>query len=228
MPWMFADIKEIEPLTNTIVKLVLKPDTYVAYQAGQYLQMRAGEYLAYFSIANAPLGSKLYELHIRHEKHHESSQAILKYLQEKAKVEIRLPQGLCHLGHFDTKKPLIFIAGGTGFAPIKAVIEYLLYRDDPRTFECYWLAKQPSDLYWQQELQAWQSHVSNFKHLGLYAGKNVDKVLHEIHERHGENLKNFQWVLAGAFEMVYTCREELLAWGVSQKDMFSDAFEFEK
>ncbi len=225
---MKARISEITPLTNTIVKLNLNPQKYLPYEAGQYLQMRTGEHLAYFSIANAPLGSKLYELHIRHEQQHKSSQALLSYIQEHGEVEINLPKGQCHVGNFFSKRPIIFIAGGTGFAPIKAIIEYLLYTDDSRQFECYWMAKIPSDLYWQQQLKAWQLQVPSFKYLALHAGISAQTVLQEIFDRHGLGLKNFQFMVSGAFDMVYSIRDQLLAWGIEKQYIFSDAFEFEE
>jgi len=227
MVWTKAQLKEIQPLTNTIVRLVLEPAAYQAYQAGQYLQMKTADNLAYFSIANAPLGSRLYELHIRHEKKHQSSQKLLEYLQVHSEVEIQLPLGQAHFGNFDPQRPFIFIAGGTGFAPIKAIIEELLHRDDPRVFECYWLTKTRSDLYFQPQLLEWQHQVPKFKYLSLCPEKSDQILLQELHARHGLQLQDFQLVVSGAFDMVYRCRDQLLAWGIDAKFIFSDAFEFE-
>lgn len=227
MVWTKAQLKEIQPLTNTIVRVVLEPAEYQDYQAGQYLQLKTGDNLAYFSIANAPLGSRLYELHIRHEKKHQSSQNLLAYLQTDAELALNLPLGQAHIGVFDPLKPFIFIAGGTGFAPIKAIIEYLLHRDDQRSFECYWLTKMRSDLYWQPQLLEWQHQVAKFKYLSLVAGESTEVMLAEIYRRHQPELNSFQFVVSGAFDMVYRCRDQLLAWGVEAKSIFSDAFEFE-
>jgi CDP-4-dehydro-6-deoxyglucose reductase len=223
-----AKVLQVNPLTNTIIQVLLQPETYVAYQPGQYLNLIAGQNSAYFSIANAPLGATVYELHIRHEKNHASSQALLNYLKNHGELEIELPFGNSHIGALDVARPIIFIAGGTGFAPIKAVMEQLLYADDSRSFECYWSAKLHSDLYWQTKLLAWAEQVKTFKHLELYEGKNSTKLMDALIARHQNHLLDYQFLISGPFEMVYMYRDKLLALGVLGQHIFSDAFEFEK
>ena len=61
-----ARVESITPLTDSILQLILKPDVYIDYQAGQYLQIMHENEAFSYSIANAPLGSHQYELHIRH------------------------------------------------------------------------------------------------------------------------------------------------------------------
>ena len=227
MKWMLAKLIQITPLTNTIVRIELEPEEYIPYRAGQYLQIRIGEKTGYFSIANAPLGTKKYELHIRHEQTNLFSQSLLKHLQEFGTLELQLPMGKAHVGFLDRVKPIIFIAGGTGFAQIKSVIEQLLYRDDSRIFECYWGAKEQSDLYWQKRLQDWQEHVKTFEHLALFEGKKSYGIIEAIQNRHSHHLNEFQFVISGPFEMVYNYRDQLVALGVLGSSIHSDAFEFE-
>ena len=223
-----AKVLQVSPLTNTIIRVVLEPHEYIDYKAGQYLKLITGTTSNFFSIANAPLGAKTYELHIRHEKNHQSTEALLKFLQKHGEVELELPLGRSHIGSLDANKPIIFVAGGTGFAPIKAVIEQLLYQDDTRAFECYWSAKVQSDLYWQQQLNAWLDHVASFKHLELFEGKKSLQLIDKLTETHARDLGNYQFLISGPFDMVYDYRDKLQALGVDKQSIFSDAFEFEK
>jgi CDP-4-dehydro-6-deoxyglucose reductase len=222
-----AKLLKITPLTNTIVLVELEPEEYIPYRAGQYLQLKAGDRQGYFSIANAPLGTQKYELHIRHDQTNLFSQDVLKHLQNYGKVNLNLPMGKSHIGYLERTKPIIFIAGGTGFAQIKGVIEQLLYTDDGRTFECYWGAKEQSDLYWQNRLHEWQTHVKTFEYLALFEGKKSYGMIDAIFSRHSKNIKEFQFMISGPFEMVYACRDQLLALGISVESIHSDAFEFE-
>lgn len=227
MKWMHAKLIQITPLTNTIVRIELEPEDYISYRAGQYLQLKAGDKLGYFSIANAPLGTKKYELHIRHEQNNLFSQELLKYLQQYGHLEVNLPMGKAHIGYLDRNKPIIFIAGGTGFAQIKSVVEQLLYSDDPRSFECYWGAKEHSDLYWQKRLQDWQERVKTFTHLALFEGKQSYGMIDAMYARHQQALQEFQFLISGPFEMVYACRDQLVNLGIHSTSIHSDAFEFE-
>jgi CDP-4-dehydro-6-deoxyglucose reductase len=227
MKWISAKVIQISPLTNTIIQVELEPYEYVPYRAGQYLLLKAGSQQAYFSIANAPLGTHRYELHIRHEKKNIFSQELLKYFQAGEDIQLSLPLGQAHVGHLQSFRPIIFIAGGTGFAPIKAIIEQLLYSDDPRTFECYWGAKENSDLYWQSKLLDWQQHVQSFSYLALFEGKKSYFMIDAIYKRYNDKIKDLQFLICGPFEMVYACRDKLVELGVLPKYIYSDAFEFE-
>jgi CDP-4-dehydro-6-deoxyglucose reductase len=227
MKWISAKVTQISPLTNTIIQVELEPHEYVFYRAGQYLLLKAGAHQAYFSIANAPLGTHRYELHIRHEKKNIFSQELLNHFQSGGDIEFNLPMGQAHVGHLQSSRPIIFIAGGTGFAPIKAIIEQLLYTDDPRTFECYWGAKEQSDLYWRSKLLDWRQHVKSFTHLALFEGKKSYFMIDSIYERHHEQIKDMQFLICGPFEMVYACRDKLVELGVLPTYIYSDAFEFE-
>lgn len=227
MDWIKAKVEKITPLSNTIVQLILKPVHYVPYEAGQYLQLRFEDYQAYFSIANAPLGTGTYELHIRHDQQHALIKKLLERTPQDRELEIRLPLGECHLRQFDADRPIIFIAGGTGFAPIKAMIEGLLFTDDPRFFECYWGAKISSDLYWQMPLQQWNTNVQHFEHLLMLTGPKSYSLIEEVLLRHPEDLDKYQFVIAGPFDMVYDYRDKLLAHQILKKHIYSDAFAFE-
>lgn len=222
-----AQVDKIVPLTNTILQLILRPECYVDYIAGQYLQIIHKNEAYAYSIANAPLGSHTYELHIRHAKDNPYNDSLLAEIKEKGSVTIRLPEGNCHIEKLQVKKPIIFIAAGTGFSPVKAMIEQLLATNRPEQFELYWGARSQNDLYMDDRVKHWQTHVEHFQYFSHLTSKSGEKLSEKILSRHQDYLNQWQYVLAGPFDMIYEVRDHLVAHGAEVSSMFSDAFSFE-
>lgn len=220
-----AKIEQIYPLTDSIIALILNPERYVSYQAGQYLQIQTGDHFLSYSIANAALGSHKYELHIRHDRQNQANKALFDQIKQKGAVTIRVPLGHCHIEVLDPEKPIIFIAGGTGFAPIKAMIEQLLADADPRPFELYWGARSQSDLYMDDKVRQWAIHVKHFSYFSLVNTAKKKKTLASpVLHQHQNNLKNHQIVIAGPFDMANTVKAILEENGVVPSQLYSDAF----
>lgn len=222
-----AEIKGITPLTDSIIQMILAPASYVDYVAGQYLQIMVEDEPLSYSIANAPLGAHHYELHIRHGLENPGSQALLAEMKSKGAVSIDLPFGDCHLEQLDPEKPVIFIAAGTGFAPVKAMIEQLLADADPRRMELYWVARSQSDLYMDDKANYWQEHIKQFHYFSAIASRGQSPMAEMVLKNHPEGLKDWQVVISGPFDMVYQNRDILLENGLSRNQLFSDAFSFE-
>ncbi|WP_298621860.1 NAD(P)H-flavin reductase [uncultured Legionella sp.] len=222
-----AQVDAISPLTDSIIQLVLAPDEFVPYQAGQYLNILLGDEEFSYSIANAPLGAHKYELHIRHSLDNPCNLRLFAHIKEHGSLTLRLPYGTCSINELDAQRPILFIAGGTGFAPVKAMIEQLLATTDNRAFELLWGARSRSDLYWDEKVIYWQKHVSHFKYCSLLSDESNDTLASCTLARHPDDLNEWQIVLSGPFDMVYHTRDVLVSNGVSAKHLFSDAFSFE-
>lgn len=222
-----AQVEQITPLTDSIMQLILTPEEYVDYHAGQYLQIRFGTEAFSYSIANAPLGSHKYELHIRHCRENPYNQRLFAHIKEHGKVAISLPFGECSLERLDAQRPILFIAGGTGFAPVKAMIEQLLSNADKRPFELFWSARMQNDLYLDEKVNHWRTHVSHFQYFSSLSGDNSEPLISLILARHPQDLPDWQIVISGPFEMVYSLRDALVQRGISADQLFSDAFSFE-
>jgi CDP-4-dehydro-6-deoxyglucose reductase len=222
-----AKVERITPLTDSILQLILAPREYVDYQAGQYLQIISAEEEFSYSIANAPLGSHKYELHIRHTRDNPYNQPLLAEIKHKGSVTIRLPLGECNLSRLHPNKPILFIAGGTGFAPIKAMIEQLLADGKPRAFKLFWGARSQSDLYMDDIVTQWQSHVPHFQYFSQLSETSTETLASMVLARHEQDINNWQIVISGPFDMVYSTRDQLVAKGASPTNLFSDAFSFE-
>ncbi|WP_115316871.1 NAD(P)H-flavin reductase [Legionella birminghamensis] len=217
-----AQIESITPLSDNIIEIILSPARYVDYEAGQYLQIKSNDSYTCFSIANAPLGSRKYELHIRHTGN-PYSQPLFTQIKEEGQVTIRLPYGDCCLSRLKPKKPILFIAGGTGFAPVKAMIEELLATSEPRPFELYRGARSKVDLYMDEKLKEWEAHSSHFKYFSLLPPESNFLAPLAI-KKHPDDLMQYEIIIAGPFDMAYIVRDQLLAQGLSKSQLYSDAF----
>lgn len=219
-----ARVKSIAPLTNSILQLILEPDVYVDYHAGQYLKIMHKDEAFSYSIANAPLGSHQYELHIRHTRDNPYNQPLFSQIKRQGVVSIQLPMGECNVSRLHPDKPILFIAGGTGFAPIKAMIEQLLADGDSRPFELFWGARSQSDLYMDDKVLLWQSHVSHFKYFSLLSERSQQTLVDIVLERHAQDINDWQLVISGPFDLAFSIRDALVGQGVLAENLFSDAF----
>ncbi len=224
---VLAKVDTISPLTDSIMRLVLAPDEYVPYHAGQYLNILFAEEAFSYSIANAPLGSHKYELHIRHSEENPYNSRLFAHIREHGSVTLQLPYGTCSINELDPQRPILFIAGGTGFAPVKAMIEQLLAVTDHRPFELIWGARSRSDLYWDEQVRHWQTHVSRFQYFSLLSDESQQTLASCALTRHPDDLGEWQIVLSGPFDMVFATRDALVNKGAVPAHLFSDAFSFE-
>jgi CDP-4-dehydro-6-deoxyglucose reductase len=223
-----AEVHSITPITNSIMHVVLTLPYYVDYQAGQYLQIVVEDQTLCYSIASAPLGCHQYILHIKHTPDNVFNQKLFAHIKAHGEVTVRLPFGECSVDKLDLQRPLIFMAGGTGFAPIHAMIEQLLTISSTTPFELYWSAKTISDLYMDDKVKHWAEHVPHFQYHSLLTGEEDKTNLTAIVlSKHSKDIKNWQIVISGPFEMAYAARDTLMQQGVASRDLFSDAFSFQ-
>ena len=137
-----------------LVKLQLPANDVMQFHAGQYVEflLRDGARRSY-SMANAPhtlsLGNSVVELHIRHMPGGKFTDHVFGAMKEKEILRIEGPFGSFYLR--DSDKPMVLLASGTGFAPIKALIEHMQHIGINRPAVLYWGGRRPDDLY----LDAW-------------------------------------------------------------------------
>lgn len=133
-----------------VLKLQLPANQNLQYRAGQYVEfiLRDGARRSY-SMANAPhaLGSPpAIELHIRHMPGGKFTDHVFSALKEKDILRMEGPFGSFFLRE-DSAKPIVLLASGTGFAPIKALVQQLQHKGIQRPVALYWGARKRSDLY---------------------------------------------------------------------------------
>lgn len=134
------------------VRLQLPTSEKVLYHPGQYMEviLRGGAHRDY-SVACAPhrvreSGAPMIELHIRHTPGGQFTDHVFAAMKEKEILRLEGPYGSSYLRD-DSDKPIVLLASGTGFAPIKAIIEHLQFMQSPRKAVLYWGGRRPPDLY---------------------------------------------------------------------------------
>ena len=153
---MPSRVMALEKLSHDVMrlKLQLPANDVVQYHAGQYVEflLRDGARRAY-SMGNAPhtldAAAPMIELHIRHTPGGKFTDHVFGAMKEKEILRIEGPYGSFYLRESD--KPIIMVASGTGFAPIKALIEHMQFKNIKRPTTLYWGGRRPADVY----LDAW-------------------------------------------------------------------------
>jgi CDP-4-dehydro-6-deoxyglucose reductase, E3 len=141
-----------------IVRFKLPSSERLQYRAGQYIEflLKDGARRS-FSMANAPHDDALMELHIRHTPGGLFTDRVFGVNQPlKVREILRFegPHGSFFLRE-ESDKPIVFLASGTGFAPIKAIIEHMIYTGNGRRATLYWGGRRPKDLYLDHLAQSW-------------------------------------------------------------------------
>lgn len=226
-------VEAFEELSDTVVRVFLKPpaEDFLHYQAGQYLEIfNRGEDPKPFSIANAPHPNKLIEIHIRHTPENVYANTLIHEIKTKKKLLLRAPYGNCILRNIPDY-PLIFLAGGAGFAPIKALIEQALTEKNLRPIYLYWGTRTISDFYLNDLANQWKENFKNFHYMPILSGKDKNWKgekgwVHEAVVKNHPDLSRFHIYASGPDEMVYAALEAFEAQGVNRELMYSDAFDF--
>jgi len=148
-----------------IVHLKLPANERLQFLAGQYIDflLKGGERRS-FSMANPPHGDEFIELHIRHVAGGNFTDHVFGKMKERDILRLEGPLGSFFLRE-DSAKPIVFVASGTGFAPIKAIIESALHRKITRPMVLYWGARRPKDLYLSSLPERWAKDHSHFRYV---------------------------------------------------------------
>jgi len=162
LPCRIEKIDKVAP-DVAIVSLKLPANERLQYLAGQYIDLllKDGRRRS-FSIATAPEDDSLLELHIRHVPGGYFSGALFSEYKGREILRFEGPLGTFFLRE-ESDKPLIFVAGGTGFAPIKAIVEHALRRDVLRSMVLYWGVRSLRDLYLPDLPLTWQAKHREFR-----------------------------------------------------------------
>jgi CDP-4-dehydro-6-deoxyglucose reductase len=219
-----------------ILKLQLPASERFQFLAGQYLEflLKDGQRRAY-SIANAPEQEGPLELHIRHLPGGLFTDFIFgakdPALKEKDILRFEGPLGSFFLRE-DSKKPIIFLAAGTGFAPIKSIIEQMQAKKIQKPISLYWGGRRPSDLYMNNLCEGWARDLPDFKYIPVisdalpedaWSGRNG--LVHRAVMADHPDLKDFQVYACGAPVMVNAARQDLSSHcHLPDEEFFSDSF----
>ncbi len=230
-----ARIASLQKLSHDVMEMTL------TLPKGKRLQFNAGQYIEFllkddkkraFSLANSPLDDENLKLHLRLIEGGLFTTYVFNGMKEKTLVRIHGPLGSFFI-RSDSKRPLIFIAGGTGFAPIKSMIEQLIAEDEQREMYFYWGARAKEDLYSNELAEKWAKEHANIHYIPVLSmPKESDQwqgregFVHLAVANDFSDLAGFDVYMAGPPAMIHAAKEQFNQQGLPNEQIFSDAFDF--
>jgi CDP-4-dehydro-6-deoxyglucose reductase len=161
-------VQKMERLADDVMAL------HVKLPANERLQFLAGQYLEFllkggarrsFSMANPPHADELIELHVRHVAGGQFTDHVFGKMKERDILRFEGPLGTFFLRE-DSDRPIVLVASGTGFAPIKALVENAFHKGVTRPMTLYWGGRRPKDLYMDALARQWAGeHEAQFKYV---------------------------------------------------------------
>jgi CDP-4-dehydro-6-deoxyglucose reductase len=239
------DIQVRKMPARVIEKTLLAPDVIlikIKLPNAQRLQFLAGQYLEIllpedkrraFSIASPPQSEDIIELHIRHVEGGGFTGWVFDELKERDILRLEAPLGNFFIRHDQTDRPMILMGGGTGFAPLKSMIEDLLAHDDKRPLHLFWGAHSRAELYMHEQAQKWADENAHIQYSSaiIELGKEGSQesfrgFVHEAVLQQYPDLSAFDVYMSGPPAMIDAGRAAFLENGAEKRRIFFDSFEF--
>ncbi len=217
-----------------IVRFKLPANERLQFLAGQYIDflLKDGKRRS-FSLATAPHDDKLLELHIRHVPGGFFTDALFTQYKGREILRFEGPLGTFYLRE-DSDKPIIFVAGGTGFAPIKAIIEHALYSKIDRQMVLYWGVRSLADLYLPELAGQWQTAHANFTFIPVLSEPKPEDnwpgrtgFVHQAVMQDFSDLSGYQVYACGAPAMIEAAKREFMQrCGLPPEEFYADSFTY--
>ncbi|MDH4283742.1 MAG: CDP-6-deoxy-delta-3,4-glucoseen reductase [Gallionellaceae bacterium] len=211
--------------------LQLPQGTGIQFLAGQFIDvlLEDGSRRS-FSFANAPHDYEFIQLHIRHIPGGKFTTHVFTQMKEGDELSIEGPLGSFYVRE-DSEKPMIFVAGATGFAPVKSMLEHMFFTGSKRRMQLYWGVRKREDLYMADLPGQWQKEHDNFEFIPVLSDAGPEDkwegrtgLVHEAILQDHPDLSGFQVYACGSVHMVQAARPSFLAKGLPEDACFSDAF----
>ena len=228
-------IERLDKLADDVMALWLKlpSSERLQFLPGQYIDflLKDGKHRS-FSLANAPEEDELLELHIRQVPGGIFTEQVFNTLKPKDIMRIKGPLGSFFLRESD--KPIIFLAGGTGFAPIKSILGHIFHHGTRRQMVLYWGARSLADLYLADLPAKWQEAHANFSFIPVLSEPKVEDAwpgrtgfVHLAVLADFADLSGYEVYACGAPPMIEAARKDFMAKGLPEDAFYSDAFSFQ-
>lgn len=231
-------IQHLEPLAPDVmlVRLQLPAKQHIAYKAGQYLEfvLRNGARRSY-SMATPPHIQGTVELHVRHMPGGIFTDGLFGATEPPVKVRdimrCEMPLGSFFLRE-ESSKPVILLASGTGFAPVKAMVEHMQHAGIERELHFYWGGRRPHDLYLHSLAEEWQNSIPQFHYVPVVSDALPEDnwqgrtgFVHEAVMQDFADLSGHQVYACGNPAMVNAARHDFAErCGLPTEEFYADAF----
>ncbi|MDF7679471.1 NAD(P)H-flavin reductase [Enterobacteriaceae bacterium ESL0689] len=232
MTTLSCKVISVEEMTATVYRVRLAPQAAFSFRAGQYLMVVMGERdKRPFSIASTPVEKSYIELHIGASELNLYAMAVMDRILKEREIVVDIPHGDAWLRE-DNDRPLLLIAGGTGFSYVRSILLTALAHHPDRNIAVYWGGRESKHLYDLAELEALRM---KYPHLSIvpvveqpdadwqgYTGTVLDAVMQDHHM-----MEAYDIYIAGRFEMARIAREKFCQQCHARQDrLFGDAFAF--
>ena len=231
-------VVSLEKKSHDVMSIIMQlPATDVMqFHAGQYVEflLRDGSRRSY-SMGNAPHtldpAAPKVELHIRHMPGGKFTDVVFSTMKEKDILRIEGPYGSFYLRE-DSQAPMILLASGTGFAPIKALIEHMQHKGITRPATLYWGGRRPSDLYMNDWVEEHVKAMPNLTYVPVVSDALAEDAwlgrtgfVHQAVLQDHPDLSGFQVYACGAPIVVDSARADYLGKaGLPEEAFFADSF----
>jgi CDP-4-dehydro-6-deoxyglucose reductase len=229
-------VSRLERLAEDVmlVELQLPATEPFTFRAGQYIDilLADGQHRS-FSIANAPSKTGWLELHIRRIPGGLFTSHVFESMKMRDILRIEGPHGSFWL-HEKSDKPIVMLGGGTGFAPLKGLVEHAIHLGLARPVTLYWGARTPAGLYLHEMAQSWQSILPGFRYIPVVSDIRPDDgwtgrrgLVHEAVLADFPDLSQHEIYICGAPPMIEVARTGFIhTRGLPADALYSDAFTF--
>jgi CDP-4-dehydro-6-deoxyglucose reductase, E3 len=228
-------VQELRKVADDVMVMTIKlpSNERLQFLAGQYIEflLPEGKRRA-FSLANAPHEDDLLELHIRHIPGGNFTAQVFSALKVKDILRFEGPLGTFRLRE-ESNKPMVMVAGGTGFAPIKALIEHAIHNHITRPIALYWGAKNRAELYLPELPQQWAAAHPHIRYVPVlseplptdnWTGRTG--FVHQTVLEDFTDLSGHQAYVCGAPVMVEAAQRDFIARGLPANEFFADIFSY--
>lgn len=227
-----ARVESMETLAPDVMRLWVRPldGQRIEFVAGQYINILLddGERRAY-SFANAPHDDERIELHVRRVEGGRFTSQVFERMRPGDTIEFEGPLGRFRL--LDNDRPILFIAGATGFAPVKSILEDAFERGVSRPMWLYWGVRARSDLYMADLAEHWQSAHENFHFVPVLSDTTADAdwsgrrgLVHQAMLEDFPDMREFELYACGSVGMIEAAVPAFVAQGLDEGFCHSDAF----
>ncbi len=228
-------VNRLEKMADDVmlVELKLPPHEEFVFHAGQYLDflLRDGRRRS-FSMANSPLKEGVIELHIREVPDGFFTGQVFNEMKEKDMLRIQGPFGTFILRD-DSSRPAILIAGGTGFAPLKSMLEKVRAEGCDRPLQLYWGARAGRDLYFDKQLKQWAEELDCLTYSPVLSEPETADDwpgatgwVHEAVLADFPDLAGLDVYASGPPPMINAIKQSFPAQGLEQGRLYFDSFEY--
>ncbi|MBK6385359.1 MAG: cytochrome b N-terminal domain-containing protein [Rhodoferax sp.] len=225
-------VERIERLAPEMIRLTLSlpGGERIAFAGGQYINivLDDGQRRA-FSFANPPHDNGHVELHVRRIPGGRFTTHVFTQMKVGDTLNFEGPLGDFTLR--DSETPILFVAGATGFAPVKSILEDAFHRGVRRPMWLYWGVRHRHDLYQLELAQHWAREHPNFHLVPVLSHASPEDawsgragLVHEAMLADFPDLSGHEVYVCGSVKMVEAAVPAFIARGLADDACFFDAF----